>query len=223
MQIACKFYSMVSVNIVLDTRTKKKDGTHPLKLRFVHNRQTYHLKLGYSVLKKDWNEKGQQIKTSCKAFKNINRVNASLDKEKKNARDLLAKLQDEGRLVSLSFKEIKSLLSDKETEVMTLAFGREIIAHLREAGNHGNARVYDTMLRSVSSFIKSRDFPMKQITYRWLKKYEAWYLSRGNSINGLSVNLRTLRALFNRAIKQKRISREYYPFNDYSIKNAKNT
>jgi integrase/recombinase XerD len=40
-------------------------------------------------------------------------------------------------------------------------------------------------------------------------------------VNGLSVNLRTLRALFNRAIKEKRISKEYYPFNDYQIKTQK--
>ena len=36
-------------------------------------------------------------------------------------------------------------------------------------------------------------------------------------MNGLSVNLRTLRALFNRAIKQKLISKEHYPFADYSV------
>lgn len=44
-------------------------------------------------------------------------------------------------------------------------------------------------------------------------------MGKGNSINGLSVNLRTLRALFNRAIKLKRISKEYYPFDDYKISN----
>jgi integrase/recombinase XerD len=93
-----------------------------------------------------------------------------------------------------------------------LPFGAEIIAELQEAKKFGNARVYDTMLRSVRDFAKGRDFPLKQLTYAWLKKYEAWYLSKGNSANGLSVSLRTLRALYNRAIKQKLISNEYYPF-----------
>jgi hypothetical protein len=43
-------------------------------------------------------------------------------------------------------------------------------------------------------------------------------MAKGNSLNGLSVNLRTLRALYNRAIKQKLVSKDLYPFNDYSIK-----
>jgi integrase len=209
---------MVTVNLILDTRSKKKDGTHPVKLRIVHNRKTYHLSLGYSVTAKEWDDTAQKIKSNCKRFSNITRINALLHRDKQQALDLFARLQDEGRLDTLSFTEIKAMLANKETEVMTLAFGEEIIAQLRQAGKHGNARVYDTMLRSVRTFARDKDFPLKQISYRWLKKYEAWYLSRGNSLNGLGVSLRTLRALFNRAIKQKRIASDYYPFRDYQIK-----
>ena len=102
-----------------------------------------------------------------------------------------------------------------------MAFGEEIIAQLRQAQKHGNARVYENMVQSVRTFTKGKDLPLKQVTYAWLKKYEAWYLSKGNSVNGLSVGLRTLRALFNRAIKQKLLSKEHYPFTDYSIKNER--
>lgn len=209
---------MVTVNLILDTRSKKKDGTHPIKLRIVHNRKTHHLSLGYSVAAKEWDDTAQKIKSNCKRFSNITRINALLHRDKQQALDLFARLQDEGRLDTLSSTEIKAMLANKETEVMTLAFGEEIIAQLRQAGKHGNARVYDTMLRSVRSFAKDKDFPLKQISYRWLKKYEAWYLSRGNSLNGLGVSLRTLRALFNRAIKQKLIASDYYPFRDFQIK-----
>jgi|GEM_PF-1777373 len=58
---------------------------------------------------------------------------------------------------------------------MTLAFGAEIIAELQDAKKFGNARVYDTMLRSIRNFVKGKDFPLKQLTYAWLKKYEAFY------------------------------------------------
>ncbi len=78
--------------------------------------------------------------------------------------------------------------------------------------------MYNTVYRSISNFVNGKDFPLKQISFIWLKKYEAWYLSKGNGINGLSVNLRTLRALMNLAIKQKKLSSENYPFKEYSIK-----
>ncbi|MDF1864386.1 MAG: site-specific integrase [Saprospiraceae bacterium] len=209
---------MISVKIILDTRSKKKDHTNPLKLRIVHNRQTYHLTLGYSVLEKDWDKTGQKVKSSCKTIGNTTRFNALIHKEKQKALDVFTKLQSEGQLETLSFKEIKKRIANKHTDLMTLEFGKEIIAQLRQAQKHGNARVYETMIRSISTFVKDKDFPIKQITYGWLEKYENWYLAKGNSVNGLAVNLRTLRALFNKGIKLKRVSQEYYPFNEYTIK-----
>lgn len=210
-----------SVKIILDTRTKKRDNTHPLKLRLVHNRSSKHISLGYSILEKDWDERGQKVKSTCKHIENINRFNALLNKEKQKALEVLYRLQSEGRLESLSFEEIKKLIVERETEVMTLSFGETIIAQLREAQKYGNAKVYETLVRSIRTFVKGRDFPLRQLTYTWLKKYETWYLSKGNSVNGLSVHLRTLRALFNQAIKQKLIPSDLYPFKDFSIKNEK--
>lgn len=209
---------MVSANIILDTRYKKKGDLYPLKLRVIHNRKPFDLNLGYSIPIKDWDEKAQKVKSSCLVIENISRFNALINKDKQKAQDILIRLQDEGKLDSLSLEELKNYITQKHTEVMILAFGEEIMAQLREAQKHGNARVYDTMLRSVRTFLKGKDLPMKQISYTWLKKYEAWYLSKGNSVNGLSVSLRTLRALFNRAIKQKLLTKEHYPFTDYAIK-----
>ncbi len=209
---------MISVKIILDTRSKKVDNSCPLKLRIVHDRQTYHLALNYNVLEKDWDKAGQKVKSTCKTIGNITRFNAMIHKEKQKVLDVFTKLQSEGQLETLSFKEIKQHISNKHTELMTLEFGENVIGQLRKAQKYGNARVYDTMIRSIRDFVKQKDFPMKQITYSWLKKYEAWYFSKGNSVNGLSVNLRTLRALFNRGIKHRFISRDYYPFSEYSIK-----
>jgi integrase/recombinase XerD len=219
---ACKwlanFFRMVSANIILDTRYKKKGDVFPLKLRVVHNRKPFDLSLGHSLSLKDWDEKGQKVKASCQTIDNVTRFNALLNKDKQKVQDILIRLEDEGKLDTLSLDELKNFVTQKNIEVMTLAFGAEIIAELQEANKFGNARVYDTMLRSVRDFAKGRDFPLKQLTYAWLKKYEAWYLSKGNSANGLSVSMRTLRALYNRAIKQKLISKDYYPFGDYAIK-----
>ena len=209
---------MVSANIILDTRYKKKGDLYPLKLRVIHNRKPFDVNLGYSIPVKDWDEKAQKVKTSSLVIENVTRFNALINKDKQKAQDILIRLQDEGKLDSLTLDELKNYITQKHTEVMILAFGEEIMAQLREGQKHGNARVYDTMLRSVRTFLNGKDLPMKQISFAWLKKYEAWYLSKGNSVNGLSVSLRTLRALFNRAIKQKLLTKEHYPFTDYSIK-----
>lgn len=217
-----KICTMVtSVKIILDTRSKKQDNSSPLKLRIVHDRVSKHISLGHSVLEKDWDEVGQHVKASCKQIGNVTRFNAILHKQKQRALDIISQLQTEGRLETMSFEEIKRLITAKEVEVKTLAFIKSIIARLREANKYGNAKVYETLERSVRTFVKGRDFLLRQLTYTWLKNYEAWYLSKGNSVNGLGVHMRTLRAVYNQAVKQKMIGIEHYPFKDYSIKNEK--
>ena len=132
-----------------------------------------------------------------------------------------ARLEDEGKLDRSSMEEIKQYLTNEHSELMALRFAKEVIEEMKQAGKFGNARVYETMQRSLSAYVKDKDFALRLVSYRWLKKYEAWYLAKGNSINGLSVILRTFRALYNQAIKRKLISRDYYPFDDYSIKSEK--
>lgn len=208
---------MATVNIILDTRSKKKDNTYPLKIRIIHNRDCCHVPLGYSVYEKDWNETKQIILSSCKYIENITRLNSMFLKEKQKALEVISKLEDEGVLETLSIEELKKLIKGKKGGVMTFEYASTVIEQLTLAEKHGNASVYDQMKRSIQTFVNGKDFLMKQITYSWLKKYEAWYLSKGNKINGLSVNLRTLRALINRAIKDKLLDKKFYPFDDYKI------
>lgn len=208
----------VSVTLQLDKRRAKKDGSYPIKVLVVINTSPLRISTGYSCEEKHWNTNGQRIRSGCKLYPNITRVNNLLHKQRGNATDKLVRLQDEGELDKLSLQELKQRLTGKQTEAMVLSFGEEIIQELHDAGKLGNARVYDTMLRSVRTYLKKKDRPLKQITYTWLKKYEAWYLGRDNTVNGLGVNMRTLRALFNRAIKRNLVSKDYYPFTQYKIK-----
>jgi integrase/recombinase XerD len=46
----------------------------------------------------------------------------------------------------------------------------------------------------------------------FLKDYENWMLRRGRSITTVGIHMRTLRAVFNEAIYQEVISKEFYPF-----------
>ena len=208
----------VSVTLELDKRRAKKDGTFPIKILVIVDSQPLRISTGYSVEIKHWNTRSQSVKSACKAYPNVTRVNNLLHKQRGSISDKIILLQDEGKISQLSLQELKRFLTGKQTEAMVLAFGEEIIKELQEAGKIGNSKVYYIMIRSIHTYLKGKDRPLKQITYTWLKKYEAWYLGRGNSINGLGVNMRTLRALYNRAIKRNLVSKDFYPFTKYSIK-----
>jgi len=217
----------IGIRYILDIRRKKKDGTHALRLRITINRKSFEIGSGYSLSIKSWNSEKQCVRNSAKEFKNVGRINNLLSSRKAEALDKLTKLDEEGRLQSTSFNELKSILNGRNTESTTFVFIQSIIDELLEMEKIGNARVYDMVLRSMKTFSNDKDFSLDQITYSWLEKYEIWYLSRTNStgkkntINGLGVNMRTIRAVINRAIKRGLLKAEQYPFKNYTIKKVK--
>lgn len=211
----------VTAKLFLDNRHTKKDGTQSIKLRLTINRKSIEWSMGYSIPPQHWNDKTQSVKSSCKEVGNITRLNNLLQKEKSKAIEKIISLNDNGELNTLSLKDIKKQILNKHEDTYLIEFCNEVMDEMIQAGKVGNARVYMTMRNSVKTFLQEKDIPFRQLTYKWLKKYEAWYLGRGNSVNGLSVNLRTLRALLNRAIKQGMASKENYPFDSYSIKHEK--
>jgi integrase/recombinase XerD len=210
--------SKYSVSIVLDTRSIKTNNAHPIKFRIIINRKSFHISAGFNVEASYWSEVKQQISTRYTLLGNVTRLNNYLQREKSRILDKLLELQESGKLDRLSFQVIKQLILQKSAETLTLQYILLIIKDLEDAKKFGNAKVYTTLLRSISDFVSKKEFPLNQINYKWLKKYEIWYLSKGNSINGLGIKLRTLRAVINQAIKTEKLTQDMYAFKDYPIK-----
>lgn len=68
-----------------------------------------------------------------------------------------------------------------------------------------------------------KDLTFAEVTSLFLKKYENWMLTKGNSISTVGIYLRSLRAIYN----LQNIDKSVYPFgngkNKYSIPTSKNT
>lgn len=92
---------------------------------------------------------------------------------------------------------------------------------MEKANRIGNARIYRDTINVLKSFVNKRQISFKDINYAFLMRFEAEHYSKGNTANGLSVYLRTVRALFNRAIRENIISQELYPFKQYQIPSTK--
>ena len=69
------------LNLLLDTRRAKKDGSFPIILRLTHLRKTTSIATGFSVKKKDWNVRKGQIKNHYKEVSSVNHLNTLLLKE----------------------------------------------------------------------------------------------------------------------------------------------
>jgi integrase len=213
----------MKTNIVLtqDTRRAKKDGSFPLIFRLSHLGKTLPISIGISIKPTDWDDTKRQIKKSYTGVSSVTRMNNQLQKKKASIFDKINRLDDEGTLNGYSIAQLKKLIIGSETTSDFFGYSNSLISELNEAGRYGNAKIYKTVIGVIKSFHKKSQLDLREINIEFLKKFETYHLSKGNSWNSLSVYLRTVRAIYNQAISSAVIERKYYPFNTYKIRQTK--
>jgi len=207
-----------NVVISLDTRRERKDKTYPIIFRLSHDGKTLPISSGYSVPEKFWDDTYRKIRNSYKGIDNITRANNFLEKEKARFIDVLTKLKDKDELRFLSINEIKERLTALKSDETFFSYTQMIIDDMIKQKRVGNARSYSNTLREMKVFRDKKDFTFNELSYNFLKKFEAYYLAKGLSENGLAVYMRTLRAIYNRAAKDGVAEKDVYPFENYTIK-----
>lgn len=213
----------LNIKLVLDKRRAKADGTYPLVMRIIYNRKSTNIPLGHYLLEEDWDEQKERIKRSTKVVDNISRFNKILEKKRIHAYDIINKLEDEGLIVNMSITDIKNTIIDKpklDRKITVFQFIEKMIEEKREARKDGMARIYKDLLNKLKKTTNGKDLKFENINYAFLTDMEKQHLARGSGYGSLSVYLRTLRALYNVAIKLSYVDKKHYPFREYKIKNS---
>lgn len=210
----------MNTNIVisLDERRAKKDGSFPLVMRLGHNARTTTIPLDIDLQKKDWDEENRVVRKSYTGSNSVTRINNNIQKNKADAMDIILKLNENNILQTLSITELKNRIVKKSSSLSFFHYTDKLIEDLKAANRIGTARSYKGIVAVVKTFTGNKDLSFKEITYNFLTRFENSHLAKGNSYNGLSVYTRGIRAIFNKAVKDGIIDKEFYPFNDYKIK-----
>jgi integrase/recombinase XerD len=228
-----------SVKISLDTRRSKADGTYPLILRLTHKRKTTSIKTGIHLKKEDWDEDKLEVKKSYKGATNVTRLNNEIQKKKAEALDSILKLDEKAKRPLLSVTDIKHHIDPDASSQSFYGFGEKLVKELMIAERIGTARSYEIVLNVLRTFNKGRpldknkggdpklskfkpdkypDLTFEEIDYNFLMKLQNYHLASGNAFNGLAVYMRTIRSIYNQAIKAGAVDKALYPFSDYKIK-----
>lgn len=94
-----------------------------------------------------------------------------------------------------------------------LDYLRVQISQLRRANRLGTAQSYEKTMRSFSMFLGGCDLPLPAITERLIADYNAFLVRRGMVRNSVSFYMRVLRAVYNKAVRQ-RLVEQSHPFQD---------
>ena len=208
-----------TVSVVLYKSKTLKNGEHPLMLRVIKDRKPKYISIGLSCKAKDWNFEKNIPKSKHPQHDLIVEV---MREKKSEYQKKIFELKLEKKEVSTA-SLIKTVEDEDYSNTSLFSFFDEIFKRLKDSNKIGTAKSYQFTKSSLSIFLEGRDIEFSEIDYRFLVKYEAHLRKRNVNSNSIAVYMRTLRALYNKAIKENVVKKQYYPFDEYKISNLKIT
>jgi integrase/recombinase XerD len=210
-----------SIKLIIDERRAKEDNTYAIVLRLTHNRITRFIPTGFSVLPDEWNPEKETVVSKRIPVKEVKIINNRILQKKSDANTIILELEKFGDLSNMDVSEVKAKILNKSPKLYFKEYAEKLVKEFKKAKKLGNAFVYEQAINFVERHSNYKNLTFEQINFNMLKHFETQHLANGKAYNGLSFYLRTIRAIFNRAIDEKLIKRDIYPFDNYSIKETK--
>ncbi len=215
-----------NISIRLDNRRKKVTGKYPIKLR-VYGKVTTKEKwysLGIELSEEEFDELWHN--PGRKTFRGSKR------ELELRLRTIEARAEREAEAMTVfDFAKFETKLFRKSSHKNNVKYYFDLIIDKHIANEKiGTAESYKYTLNSLADFSlnkKKRDIDklsFTEISVDWLKGYEKFMIDKDRSYNTIAIYLRTLRAVFNKAIEANDIAIDIYPFgkNGYKIPRTKN-
>lgn len=200
---------MATVKLLLHPINKNKEGKRAIVLRLTLTRTKYFIDLGIDVKLNKEQFVAEQIKAGA-GIKHYKQINALLTKKKGEAQEVLLDLQR--RNIPVTLENFKKNFLKQKTKDFVFPYFKNYISELEEKGRAGNASMYRTVKNSIEAYKKNKQLRFCDVDITFLRKYEQYLIKNGMTGNGISAYMRTLRALYNRAIGEEVADRNLYPF-----------
>jgi site-specific recombinase XerD len=208
---------MVLLKLILDTRRAKSDGSYPIIFRITQYKKVYSLPTGFSVQPNLWSVNNREV---TKEHPNALRINTFLNKKYYEIQKAILLIGS-----NFSIEELKSLLDGKPKQVQETitfkSFTDKLIKNMHQVNKSGNALIYQTAVNRFLAFCGNPNILFNEINYTLLEQFNHSLTIQGLKVNSISNYFRTLRAIYNKAIKQKVVERTFYPFYDLKIKSER--
>lgn len=123
-------------------------------------------------------------------------------------------------LIRVSEEAGRCQVTGSAQPLMLMEFMNTLVDKFQHNGQARLAETYATTLRSLSRFLGGKDVDMRTIDQAMAEDYETWLKHRDLSLNTVSFYMRILRAVYNRAIRDRTLANRR-PFDHVFTGNAK--
>jgi len=202
--------------IVQDTRREKLNKTYPVKIRITHQRKQVYYPTRFDLSVDDFHKL-----FTTKPREEYKRILLELTTIENKAKGIIDELKDHFTWNAFEAKFLK-----KQSDWNSIFSAcQDYIDKLRGEDRIGTAVSYECSLNSFKTFTgKEEGLSFEDVTVDFLNKYERWMLKEGNSLTTVGIYLRNIRRIFNLAVKDGIVSKDFYPFGKdrYEIPTGKN-
>ncbi len=203
---------MVSTKLMLYKHKTLSNGKHPIVMQVLYRRRKKNISLGYHSTIKEWNPNKNRFRTKVE---NSETKNMALRRFELLATKIIDDAILSGKPFSLEeFK--RKLIGNQSASTDIFEFIKEIISDLVKSGKIGNSTIYKNVHNSLKAFTGGK-LAFEDLNVTFLNKYEVWlasdkYERMGCAPSTMNQYMRTVCAVFNKAISRGLIAHEIYPF-----------
>jgi len=193
----------IKVGLRLST-VEGKAGT--IFYRITHSRKTKQITTSVHLLPEEWNPETERVVIrNGKTAQAQERIDGGVR--------LLRRIIDhlESRRKSYSVTDIVDRYKAPDSNMPLMPFMKGRITQLKECNRLGTARNYERAMKSLSQYAEDEELPFASLTERFIDGYNRFLLRRGIARNSISFYMRILRAVYNRAVKE-RLAEQTFPF-----------
>ena len=201
-----------SVEAICFNYRPKKDNTYPIMLRLTKSGKRKYVSLGVSVKEENWDFNKNIPKRNCP---DRDMILSIIEKRTAEYRAQINEYMTENKDYTL-----ETLVQRTESSVRNMTVGSYLdrfISQLEEENRLGYAESFKGLKSSLLLYCKSLDIKFSAIDNQWLKGYELHLKKEGKARNTIGIRFRSLRALYNKAIADEVVKRDYYPFDTFRI------
>lgn len=206
------------IDVIGENHRPSANGEIPLSIRITQNKKRKYIRIGINIQPQYWDSKKNKLRPNCPDREYLdNIITEKLSKYQKQILEFqsIAKEYSINQLIESVERPTKNIsISD---------YLNSVIENLTKENRIGNATHYQALYNSLEKFTKINQLQFVDIDVPFLNKYETYLRGIGNKNNSISIKMRTLKAVYNKAVKDSIVKKDYYPFNEYNVSKLKDS
>lgn len=236
--------SEIKLKPVLFKGKKYKNGESPIMIRLTRNRDSVYISINYTALPSQWNEVVSRLYESMprvtdKQKSSLNREELrklqseykaiELHPNRKKVNQEIIKANGAIQLIIDKYKALEKPITlnaikeiyqskDNNADLSFLKFADKKAEEFKISGRFRTYKRYKTIIQKLRKYLGKKDLAFLELNKDFLVKYESYLRNElNNKTNTIHTNLKTIRAIYYMAIKEKYIDQSNNPFFIHSL------